>query len=131
MNLLDGINQQWIVDHAGMIILTTAVVIEWIAIQAILIHYHFFRESLKRPTPDGIRFSTIEKVMSLHASQMDRAFGKMSELSKEISSLAERRPERMIAAPSTAASEPTVLSLGEMNLKKRLAELRAAMAKVN
>lgn len=125
MTWMNGIDQQWFMDHAGIIFLSAAVTIEWIALQALLIHYHFFRESLKRPTPDGIRFSTIEKVLSFQASQIDRVFGKIGDMSKEISVLGERkfgdRAPNLVAMPG----ESSVLSLGEVNLKKRLAELRA------
>jgi hypothetical protein len=126
MDFIQSLDKQWFLDHAAILILSVAVFVEWVALQMLLIHYHFFRQSLKKPTPDGIRFSTIEKVLSFQASQIDRVFGKLSEMNKEISGVSERRSaDRMMAGASISPNDSSMMTMGELSLKKRLQELKS------
>ncbi|MDB5038166.1 MAG: hypothetical protein JWQ35_1694 [Bacteriovoracaceae bacterium] len=126
MSFFDGFNRQWFIDNFAIIVLGVAVFIQWIAIQVIAIHYHFFRQSLKKPTPDGIRFQTIEKVLSFQAGHLDRVFGKLAEMNKDITQVAERKQVERIKSHATQAPDSSFISMGEMNLKKRLNELKSS-----
>lgn len=116
-----GLDRAWFSAHGTTLVLFALVIIQWIAFQALLIHYHLFRQSLKKPTPDGIRFATIEKVLSFQATQIDRIYGKLSELNKEIQTQPTAKPA---PRPAAIASDSSFVTRGELNLKKRLQELR-------
>ncbi len=118
-------SKQWFIANAPMLVLGAFVLIQWIAFQVLLVHYHMFRQSLKKPTPDGIRFNTIEKVLSFQASQIDRIYGKLSDLNKEINTVATTKVATKTQASTQIASDSSFITLGELNLKKRLKELKA------
>lgn len=113
-----------------MIVLGIFVFVQWVALQGLLIHYHLFRKSLKRPRPDGIRFGVIERALSFHGEQFDRVYDRLAELKKEIQDLAREAAEQSsvrsnAANESRTSLEASYVSLGEMNLKKRLDSIRA------
>lgn len=120
---MTGIDKQWIAEHGPMIVLAGAVFVQWIALQALLIHYHLFRKSLKQPRPDGVRMDLIEKTVSIHNENMDMLFKKLAEVRREIS-LAQAQPVRTAKVESPSI-ETSFVTLGEMNLKRRLQEMKA------
>ncbi len=113
----------WASAHALWLGLAIFVFIQWLAFQGLLVHYHFFRESLRRPRPDLQRISTLEKTLEFQMSQMDTMFQKMAELKKELNDRARR--EDPILTPESLESR--FMSLGEMKLKQRLSEIKAKL----
>ena len=125
---MDESTRMWWGTHGMTVILAVVVFLQWVGLQAFAIHYHFFRKSLKRPKPDQIRFSLIEKTMALQQEQLDRIYTKMAELNKELNETAARvrTPIQRVKEP-TLSLDSTYASLGEMNLKKRIQEISNSM----
>lgn len=120
--------RQWWSAHGVTVLLMIFVFAQWIGLQAFAIHYHFFRKSLNRPKPDQVRFSLIEKTMSLQQEQLDRIYSKMAELNKDLNETAARvkTPVQRVKEP-TVSLESTYASIGELNLKKRIQEISKAI----
>lgn len=115
--------KQWIVQHGPMILLTTLVVIQWIAFQVLLVHYHHFRKSMKKPRPEGLRIGLLEKTVKIQTENMDAIFRKLAELSKDIA-IASAQSTRPTRSENAAQSlEGSLMTMGEMNLKKRLQQM--------
>ena len=120
-------NREWIIANGPTLILGLMVLIQWIALQALLIHYHLFRKNLKQPRPDGIRLQLLERTVSVQNEQLDRIYAKLAEMRKEVNLAVTREP-----APATTrrpievnSFEKTFASIGEVALKKRIQELKA------
>ncbi len=124
------INWQWLKDNASTIILGTCVFIQWIALQAFAVHYYFFRQSLKRPRPDHLRFATIEKVISFQSEHIDKIYGKLAHFDREIDLLHVNgtglvgKSSSVKEASSGTSLEASYATLGELNLKKRIQEMQ-------
>jgi hypothetical protein len=124
---------EWIQANVGFVILGTLVVVQWVAFQALLVHYHLYRKSQKKPRNDGIRFSMIERNLKFHAEQIEMIFEKLAELKKEMGDWAiqdlqrggqrESKPAQATGGLSSSV-ESSFVSLGEINLKRRIAALR-------
>lgn len=129
MNFMTNIG--WWKENGITVALAAGIFIQWIALQALMIHYHLFRKNLKRPRPDGIRLSMAEKTLALQSEQMERIFGKLAHLNREIDQLHERgssatRAKTTSSQISTNTSVETAFaSMGELNMKKRIQEMRA------
>ncbi len=82
-------------------------------------------KNLKKPRPDGIRFDLIEKTLEVHTENSNALFRKLAELRKEIAMVANAQPTRPQRSEHSSI-ETSVMSLGEMNFKKRLQEMSAA-----
>lgn len=117
-------NKQWIVQNAPMLFLGALVFIQWIAFQVLVVHYHNFRKSLKKPRPDGIRMGLLEKAVAIQTENVDALFIKMGELRREIA-VANAQAVRPSKVDSTTSIEGSMMTMGEINLKKRLAEMSA------
>jgi hypothetical protein len=118
-------NKQWIATNGPTLILGVMVLIQWIALQALLIHYHLFRKNLKQPRPDGIRLQLLEQTVSLQNEQLDRIYTKLSDMRKELNFAVTRAPAQSTRAMEVQSLEKTYTSLGEMNLKRRIQELKS------
>jgi len=114
----------WIVQHPAICIVATLLVIQWIAFQALLFHYHSFRKNLKRPRPDGLRLAVLEKTITFQNEQIDRLFAKLSELSREMTQAERRREATQPLAVVSPSLESNFPSMGELALRKRIQELR-------
>lgn len=116
----------WAQANMAILIIGLFVFIQYVAFQALLIHYTLFRRSLKRPRPDGLRFQQIEKTLAFHAEQMDRIFEKIAETRKDLVALTKVEPmsSSQRANLSPVSVEASFLSLGELNLKKKLEAFR-------
>lgn len=123
--------RDFISAHGLNIFFGVMILLQWVVLQGLIVHYLMFRRNLKKPRPDGIRFANIEKVQAFHAQQLEMAFAKMGELKKEIvrslPSQDERPEPRGMNLPDTAS----YVSLGEIELKKRLRELKSDSDRVN
>ena len=121
-------SREWLSSNGVTVILGVMVITQWVGLQALAIHYYFFAKSLKRPKPDQIRFSIIEKTMALQQEQLDRIYTKMAELNKEINETSARVKTPIQKVKETAVSlDSTYASMGEMNLKKRIQEISKAL----
>ena len=118
--------KQFVAANGTNILFGLMIFIQWVALQALLIHYHLFRKNLKQPRPDGIRLQLLEKTVAVQNEQLDRIYAKLAEMRKDLNYAVTREPaapSRIVEAPSL---EKTFASVGEMNLKKRIQELKAS-----
>jgi hypothetical protein len=119
LNLLIEL-KEWAFNHAWVLSISTLVLIQFFAIQAFLVHYHLFRKSLQKPKPDSLRFAQIEKSIAFQSEQIEKLFDKIAETRKEILDLTPMTKARGAPEPKTHSFESSFLSLGEINLKRRL-----------
>jgi hypothetical protein len=114
----------WTLCIAGVVL------IQWLVLQAFVAEYIVYRRNVKRPRPDGIRMGLMEKSIQLSTEQMETLFTRLASLEREIDSLHVKMSKRVQPnAPQThhtQSLEASVMSLGEMNLKKRILELSEA-----
>jgi len=128
----------WASANWAFLILAGLIFFQWVAFQALLIHYQLFRKSMKKPRTDGIRFSNIEKTLSFQAEQIELIFEKLASIKSEMADWARQEikkgkptkpaTEEWKASPSVEAS---FVSLGEINLKRRLEAMKSAPSKEN
>ena len=123
--------KDWFLNNFGLIMLWGLVLIQWVAFQALLIHYQMFRKSLKRPKTDGIRFSMIERNLAFYGEQIETLYEKVAETRKDMSAWAKEDIKRQgvgvrqsRGTEGFTSVESTYASLGELNLKRRLASLK-------
>ncbi len=123
--------QAWILANGWTMTLGAMVFIQWIGLQVLAVHYYNFKKSLRRPKPDQIRFNMIEKAVAFQHEQIESIFTKLSEFRKEVATVG-TMGDKMMAANATRKSqnegpslESTYVSLGELNLKKRLSAMKA------
>lgn len=122
--------REWWQAHGVTVFMATLLIIQWIALQALLIHYHFFRKNLKQPKPDGVRIALLERTVALQTDQLDKIFGKLAHFNREIDSLHVhgKQATRTAKEPSGVTSiEASVATLGEIALKKRIQEIQKAI----
>ena len=114
----------WVMANPVLVIVSALAIAQWIALQALLLHYHFFRQSLKRPQPSSQRFMVIEKTMEFQMSQIDKLFEKIVEMKKELNQRTMR--EETLVTPESLESR--FMTLGEMKLKQRLSEIKTRLS---
>jgi hypothetical protein len=114
----------WVMANPVLAMLSALAVIQWIALQALLLHYHFFRQNFKRPKPSSQRFMVIEKTMEFQMSQIDKLFEKIAEMKKDLNQRT-MREEPMVTPESL---ESRFMTLGEMKLKQRLSEIKTRLS---
>lgn len=115
---------EWVSKNSLWVGLATFVFFQWVAFQLLLVHYHFFRMHLKRPKPDQQRFASIDSRLEFQDRQMDQIFEKMAELKKELREISLAKGN-ITAQPESMESR--FMSLGEMKLKQRLAEIKSKL----
>jgi hypothetical protein len=114
----------WMLSNPVIVVLSIVVVTQWIGFQALLLHYHFFRQSLQKPRADATRFAVIERTMEFQMSQVDKLYEKVAELKKELNQK-HLREEPMVTPESL---ESRFMTLGEMKLKQRLSEIKTRLS---
>lgn len=113
--------KNWIFTHPELTILAAFVVFQWMAFQALLIHYHLFRQSLVKKKPETRRLEKVERYTEFQDSQISKLFEKLAEIRKEMH-------QQVLASPQTflpESFENRIMSMGEMKLKARLDELKS------
>lgn len=116
--------QQWIAQNWAMTALMAAVCVQWVALQALAIHYYLFRKNLKRPRPDRIRLATLERAVKFQEEQFERVFQKMAALREEVANVERASSRSASNADSAQSIENSFVTLGEMELQKRIRELQ-------
>ncbi len=105
-------------------------VLQWFGLQALVVHYHIYRQNQKKPRPDGIRLNLVERTVAMQTEQTDRIFEKLAALNREIDQLHVQLGRISQRAPTTKEAsrgeslETAFVSLGEIALKKRLQEMQ-------
>ncbi len=118
--LFSSVNVEWLKEHYAIILLTSAVVIEWVVLQAFIVHYMMNRDAI--PTFDAERadIASLERLTHFQSSQIERLYAKIGEVTRDISALQASAKNQAKAAASVDRS---MLTMGEISLKKRLSEL--------
>jgi len=117
-------NIDWWKSNIVTVALSAGLFIQWIAFQALVVHYSMFRKNLKQPRPDGIRLNMVEQSFKIHSEQMDRIFAKLAHLNREIDQL-HTRGSKSTQVSRGESVETAHASMGELNLRKRIQELRS------
>ena len=128
---MDLLDTRWWQQNGMTVFFICVALVNWIALQALMIHYHFFRKNLQKPRPDSIRMALMEKTIALQTEQLEKIFGKLAFFNREIDSLhirqsksgATRAERESLGATSI---ESSVATLGELALKKRIQEIETA-----
>lgn len=114
---------------AGLLAL---VLLQWVAIQWLFIQLHMAKEEVQKPHPDLVKIRAYESRLKLLEDQTDLIFEKLAEQKKEIQDI-ERESLQLFpsvgAAPQreSASIESSFVSMGEINLKKRLDALKSSL----
>ncbi|TVQ76241.1 MAG: hypothetical protein EA369_10330 [Bradymonadales bacterium] len=118
--------QPWLAEHAILLLMGAAIVIQWIGFQALLIHYHLFRTRVKKKKPDTNRVHQLEALVDFQNTRIEQIFEKYAALKKEMNGLEKEsiRRESFTPVQSTESVEASFMSMGEINLKKRLESLK-------
>ena len=116
--------KEWAMSNIFLLSISVVVALQFFAIQAFFIHYHLFRKGLKRPKPDALRFAQIEKSIAFQGEQIEKIFEKLADTRKEILEMTPIEKPQAPAEPRIQSFESSFLSLGEINLKKRLDNFR-------
>ncbi|PIR21645.1 MAG: hypothetical protein COV44_12010 [Deltaproteobacteria bacterium CG11_big_fil_rev_8_21_14_0_20_45_16] len=125
----NGILQNWVI-----VLLSFFVIAQWIAFQTLVVHYYLFRKSLRKPRPDGLRFSSIEKTLSFQGEQIEKTYEKLAELRGELSKWAsedlKRSPNQYLNSnvskhTNNSSVESSLVSMGELNLKRKIEAIKA------
>lgn len=120
-----GIDQSHLILGIGIFSL-----VQWFALQGLIVHYYIYRQNQKKPRPDGIRMNLIEKTVALQTEQTERIFEKLATLNREIDQLHVQLGRISQRSPSAKdggraeSLETAFVSLGEIALKKRLQEMQ-------
>lgn len=116
----------WISQNAFFVILGTAFLLQWVAFQAFVIHFQMFKTKVTRPRQDLKKIRQLERLIEFQSQQMEQVFEKYAALKKEINQVARESMQRsQWQAPQRSESiESNFLSMGEINLKKRLESLK-------
>jgi len=115
---------QWLSENALWAGLAILVFFQWAAFQALLIHYHLFRQNLKTPKPSQLRMQAIEKTIEFQMQQMDKLFEKLAELRKDLHTQEPSKHEPLISE----SLESRYMTIGEMKLKQRLSDIKARLS---
>lgn len=116
--------KNWAMSNVFLVSISVVVALQFFAIQAFFIHYHLFRKNLKRPKPDALRFAQIEKSIAFQGEQIEKLFEKLADTRKEIFEMTPIAEPKSPVEPTVQSFESSFLSLGEINLKKRLDNFR-------
>lgn len=123
----------WTIENIDIVLLSLFVLAQWIALQALAIHYYYFRKNLKQPRPDAQRLQKLEQLMDFSSGQFDLVFHKLGELRKEMSKWAatdvrngtQTKMNASMSDQNSVSLESSMLSMGEINLKKRIDAIRS------
>ena len=121
-------NSEWWQQNGLTVFLVALSLVQWIALQALAIHYHFFRKNLKRPKPDAIRMDMMEKTIALQSEQIEKIFSKLAHFNREIDQLHVKQSStsRKGMDSNTGSIESSMATLGEIALKQRIQELKGS-----
>lgn len=123
-------------SNLEVVILSSLIFIQWMALQAFAIHYYFFRRSVRRKRPEGLRIATLEKLVSFQSEQIERLYGQLADQKKELRDFMRERVS-LVEEKKSAGQAPThsmdsgYVSLGELNLKKKLEAMRSSAGRAN
>jgi len=121
---LTYLNREWWLTYGPTLFLAVLVLVQWIVLQGLLFNYYYFRKGLKKPRPDGLRFAMIERALTLQMEQIERVFEKLAEFRKEISNISYKKESNASKESTLTSIEASLVSMGEMNLKKRIQEIK-------
>ncbi len=116
----DIVSLAWLQTHFHFVVLAAFMVLQWIVLQAFIIHYFTKRTVIPTFGRERGRIEMLEKLVGFQSNQMERLYAKVAELHREIQTVGSQSREQ---ARNTSHGETSMISLGEVTLKKRLAEL--------
>lgn len=115
----------WDLTTWTLISLGVLVIFQWMAFQALVVHYVMFRKKILARKPDRVRIALLERTLSFQQEQVDRIFDKLSSLRTDLSKPG--RSERYDNSNSDGV-ENSFVTLGEVHLKRRMQELEKSKA---
>lgn len=132
-------SQGWVTSNIGFIVLGALILIQWIAFQYFVVHYLYFKRSLKQPKPSESRFQQMEQRLQFQDEQIAMVYEKIAELREEQKRWASEDLKRgksvvpdartVNSQQSSPSIESSYVSLGEINLKRRINAIKASTAK--
>lgn len=131
--MIDHVNvvMELAAEHSMLILAVVVglVLVQWFSIQYLFLQNHFIRERLSRPHPDLKKISVYDERLQQLEGQISVLFEKQAEHQKELrdlerESLRSNKSQASAAQERTSSLESSFVSLGEINLKKRMDALR-------
>lgn len=117
---LSLIDTEWLKSNYVIILLTGAVAVEWIVLQAFIVHYMMRQDAFPTFDRERSKIESLERLSHFQSSQIERLYAKIGEISRD---LATAQAATKSQAKSMAPADRSMLTMGEISLKKRLTEL--------
>ena len=109
----------WLQDPA-LVAITLFVLLQWFLLQALFIHYYFFRKKMMKIQQEHLRMNLLEKIQNFHSEQLEQLCSKFSELHRDVSKIVFK--DFQARSSSSKERESSFPSSGERSLRNRLRE---------